>query len=188
MSSDPPSPRGDLDVLLEQAAQFDWSEPSQAEPDVQATQNMLVFPVGSHVYAIDAHEIVEVVGTRKITPLPGAPRYVPGVFVYHREVVALLDLGVWFGHQKEALAHGVTSSRVAVVRSQDMVVGFDVGEDAHLVERVQQGEPGLMESLDPKVAHVTRDIYASAQGLVVVLDVGRLCQTAAPESGRSEGV
>ena len=181
------SQKEDLDLLLEQAAQFDWSDADQPQEPLGAMQNVLVFGLGGHFYALDAQEIQEVVGSRKVTPLPGAPASISGVFVYHREVVALLELDLWFGHRVGGEPKETTSSRVAVVRSKEALVGFDVGDEAQLVERVQQDEPELMEALDPAIAQVIKGVYAGAQGLVALLDVEKLCESVARQGERGGG-
>ena len=57
----------------------------------------LLLPLGSDLYAIELPVVREVVPAPRLTPLPGAPAGVLGVFSLRGEVVPALDTAVLLG-------------------------------------------------------------------------------------------
>lgn len=72
----------------------------------------LQFRMGGDRYALDVHEVVEVLPLRQMKQVPEAPPWVAGVFVHRGVAVPALDLGVLaFGQPAQAR----TSTRLVLV-------------------------------------------------------------------------
>ena len=59
--------------------------------------SVLLLPLGDDLYAVELSRVREVVPSPAITPLPGAPEAVLGVFSLRGDVVPALDTGVLLG-------------------------------------------------------------------------------------------
>jgi purine-binding chemotaxis protein CheW len=98
------------------------SEEMTAEQD-DATEQFVIFRIGSDEFAIGVAEIEEVVALPpRLTRLPGAPAFVQGVMNLRGSVVPVIDQGQRFGTQPVA---GVRA-RVIVMRIGDLCAGFVV--------------------------------------------------------------
>ncbi|MBD2838112.1 purine-binding chemotaxis protein CheW [Pseudomonas sp. JM0905a] len=72
----------------------------------------LQFRMGGDRYALDVHEVVEVLPLRQLKQVPEAPEWVAGVFSHRGALVPVLDLGILaFGQPAQAR----TSTRLVLV-------------------------------------------------------------------------
>lgn len=72
----------------------------------------LQFRMGGDRYALDVHEVVEVLPLRRLKQVPEAPEWVAGVFSHRGVLVPVLDLGTLaFGQPSRAR----TSTRLVLV-------------------------------------------------------------------------
>jgi chemotaxis-related protein WspB len=72
----------------------------------------LQFRMGGDRYALDVHEVVEVLPLQRLKQLPEAPAWVAGVFAHRGALVPVLDLGVLaYGQPAQAR----TSTRLVLV-------------------------------------------------------------------------
>ncbi|MNT43920.1 Chemotaxis protein CheW [compost metagenome] len=73
----------------------------------------LLFRIGADRYALDARDIVEVLGLRAFKQVPGAPPWVAGVMGRRGEAVPVIDMSALAG---AGAAAAVTSTRLTLVR------------------------------------------------------------------------
>lgn len=73
----------------------------------------LLFRIGADRYALDAADVVEVLGMRPFKQVPGTPAWVAGMFDCHGAAVPAIDLSALAG---AGAAAQVTSTRLALVR------------------------------------------------------------------------
>ncbi|KRC86450.1 Chemotaxis protein CheW [compost metagenome] len=82
----------------------------------------LLFRIGADRYALDAGDIVEVLGLRAFKQVPGAPGWVAGMTDRRGAAVPVIDLSALAG---EGAAAAVSSTRLAMVRYR---AGMQAGE------------------------------------------------------------
>jgi chemotaxis-related protein WspB len=106
----------------------------------------LVFQVGRERYAVEVASLVAVVPCPTLRPVPHAPAHVLGVFVYHGQVVPIVDAGRLFGGEP---CPDRMSSRVLLISYRAAgdvrTIGLRV-ERATEVRRLdpsQMADPGL---------------------------------------------
>jgi len=72
---------------------------SAVEPaaGVSGGAQYLTFTLGEENYGIDILRVREIKGLTPVTPIPGAPRFVPGVMNLRGSVIPVVDLRLRFG-------------------------------------------------------------------------------------------
>ena len=126
----------------------------------------LLIAVHDDWYAIELREVREVVPSPVVTPLPGAPPGLLGVFNLRGEVLPLFDIGVLLG-----LAPCPVDVRVAVAATLDGPAGLTV---AGQPERVELGDDAGPAQRPSGIAR-----FAVGDRAVTLLDVDRLLGRAA---------
>lgn len=129
-------------------------------------------------YAFEADLVTEVVRVGRLTRLPAAPSFLPGVFTHRGEVLALLDPNQLLG--QTAMAHS-DNARCAIVHCGQWKVALR----AEAVE-------GLVaiptKSLQPPPASVSaaaeflKAVGEDARGTIGVLDLPRIVDVARARS------
>ena len=61
------------------------------------SREVLVFILGKEEYGVDILKVQEIRGYGKVTPIPGAPDYLKGVFNLRGIIVPVIDMRVKFG-------------------------------------------------------------------------------------------
>jgi len=84
------------------------SSPGRRSPG----QLFLLFSMGSDRYALDVHEVVEVLPLRRFKQIPAAPAWVAGLFVFRGTPVPVIDLSAQALGQPAVVR---TSTRLVVV-------------------------------------------------------------------------
>lgn len=144
-------------ILVQRASRFAERE----DEEVEASLEVLCFAVGGERYAVRMTEVIVVLETSGIAPLPGTPKKVLGALAARGDVVVVLDL-----RQHLGLTGGGMSdlSRVVVVKTPDGPLGLA----AESVEgRLEIPLSTLGAAVDGPFQLVTSDRLA-------VLDLSRL--------------
>lgn len=94
------------------------TDPAACAPSAAASAGAgrrlyLLFRIGADLYALDAADIVEVLGLRTFKQVPGAPAWVAGVMGRRGMAVPVIDMSALAG---AGAAAAVTSTRLAMVR------------------------------------------------------------------------
>ncbi len=106
--------------------------------------NCLRFSMGDGLYGLNTEEVVEIVPRIGLTPIVGAPDYVPGYFTYRGRVVPVVDMSrLTTGTAAEALL----SSRIAVVRyGNARLLGLLLENATHMQDTAEMGAEGEQDS------------------------------------------
>ncbi|MDQ6993031.1 MAG: chemotaxis protein CheW [Mariprofundus sp.] len=129
-------------VLLIRAARL-----AKKEKDVEAakgTEAYLLFRLGKDaLYGIESHYLIEVMGARQLTRLPGAPAAVIGLFNWRGKILSVLDVALLidFPDQSSVQHHEmivVQCGAVHVAICVDELLGFQYFDP-------QQLEPAMGE-------------------------------------------
>lgn len=89
------------------------SPPSAASGAAARRRLYLLFRIGADRYALDAADVIEVLGMRTFKQVPGTPPWVLGMFDRRGAAVPAIDLSALAG---VGTAARVTSTRLALVR------------------------------------------------------------------------
>jgi chemotaxis-related protein WspB len=91
-----------------------WAPASDANAARAAARRLyLLFRIGGDRYALDAGDVVEVLGMRMLKQVPGAPAWVAGMLDRRGVPVPVIDMSQLAG---KSAAAAVTSTRLALVR------------------------------------------------------------------------
>jgi len=156
-----------LYTLLERGGVDEHAEEVAAE---ELGDELLLFSVGDHRYAIATESVKAVVASSLITYLPGMPAYVVGVFNHHGKVTAALDLANFEGREPTGEAE-----RMIVVESDgDLHAAFKVSG----IDGIAR--PYVSEHKEP-LPHLRDRAYVRSQlrndnNVYTMLDAMRLLQ------------
>jgi purine-binding chemotaxis protein CheW len=130
------------------------------------------FRVDQHLYALPLDRVDRVLRMVAITPVPEAPRWVPGVIDMHGRVVPVVDLRRRLECPSKVVA---LDDRLLIVRTNDQTIALMVDAVTEMLEvpadHVELSGNGF--SLPPHVAGVIR----SPNSLILILRADRLLQS-----------
>jgi purine-binding chemotaxis protein CheW len=161
-----------------------------ANPSVSATEigtalDLACFETRGRVYGIDVLQIREIVRSREVTPLPGAPGLIEGVIDLRGVVIPVVDLGRVLRVEP---AEAVADHRIAILEVEDMVLGLrvDAVVDVIAVDGSQVDAPPALATRAgyDSVSQIVRRADAPPV-LVLCLEhlLERVCQSALPPAG-----
>ncbi|AEF21127.1 chemotaxis protein CheW [Pseudomonas fulva] len=132
-------------------------------------QLFLLFSMGSDRYALDVHEVVEVLPLRRCKQIPAAPAWVAGLFVFRGTPVPVIDLTA---HALGQPAVVRTSTRLVVVHYQSRWLGLILEQASDTLRSPAEAFVG--SGLDLPNARYLGPVLKSEQGLVQWVRVGDL--------------
>jgi chemotaxis signal transduction protein len=107
----------------------------QADPGpVSASLPVLVFRLGTELYAVELQDLAEVFPFAQCAAVPGAPKEFPGVINMRGELRAVLDLGLLLGLPENT---DRDSGFVLMLRQQ----GREIGLKVDLIEDLREIRP-----------------------------------------------
>jgi len=132
---------------------------------------LVVFRLGPEAYALQLHEVREIIMVGLITPVPRAPGFIEGVLNLRGEVMPVMDLRTRFGLEKVAATN---LSRIIITPIGGVFTGLVVdavdevmGVDERRLEEPPRVTTGGANTYIHKVARTGR-------GVVFLLDIQRL--------------
>jgi chemotaxis-related protein WspB len=138
---------------------------------------VLVFHIGRERYALPLASIERVLPVAGLTPLPGAPRFVPGLLDLHGEAVPVIDLSRLAGSPPDAVRY---DTRILLLEVQVAGRRRRLGLKAERVSGVAEIGGPLMDAgviaapwLGPVAAAPTPGPDAQA-GMLQLLEPARL--------------
>ena len=136
--------------------------PAEKDDEASGKRFVLTFSLGKERYAIDVQLVRLVRSVDKIFPVPGTPRFYPGVVNVRGSILTALDLRVFFDMP---IDEGDKPHELIVVETNDLQIGLL----AHHVYDVVSVPDTTVEAIDDiRYAHgVTADH-------LVLLDIARL--------------
>ena len=137
--------------------------PSQA---VSARVQLLTFRVADEWYALDVRCVRRVEPCPELTPVPGAPSAIPGVFASQGQLIAVLDPRAVLGLPAPAAGDQLF---VVIARDGDLCAGLL----ADWVDEVVQVDAGAVEPPSAGASYATGLTHLRG-ALVSVLNAGAL--------------
>ncbi len=149
-------------ILRQRAAAL--ARPIAAAESV-ARVDALEFRIGAEKFAVETAFVREVYPLKEITSLPGTPDFILGAMNVRGQVVAVNDLGKWFGLPE---SERTARSKVIILRDGEMECGF-LADDILGTRSITQNEmevslPTLTGIRAEYLKGVTRDRIALLDG------------------------
>lgn len=162
-----------------------WAPASDASAARAAARRLyLLFRIGGDRYALDAGDVVEVLGLRVLKQVPGAPAWVAGMLDRRGVPVPVIDMSQLAGR---GAAAAVTSTRLALVRyggdAADAADAADAGNGGRLLGLILEQatetvhyDPAAFKpyGLDNPGARYLGPVLSDAQGMVQAVKVADL--------------
>jgi len=77
-------------------------ENNKAQIDVDSEERFSVFQIAEMQFGLNVLYIKEVIKLTRITRLPNAPHYIPGIINFRGKIISVVDLALFFGLNKNA--------------------------------------------------------------------------------------
>lgn len=150
----------------------DLMEDSNDEEENTQQNKYLLFPLGSEVYGIPIHTVINIVELQKITAVPDVPPYIKGLINLRGNVLPVIDLRLRF-HLPERAYDDRTC--IIVAKSAGQTFGM-------IVDTVAEVQDIPADRIEPPVQVMNRDVnrqYIMGLGKVgdsirILLDVEKL--------------
>ncbi len=140
-----PSPAQKVAILRRRAEELAASRPALAAGQEADTLAVLVFDLDGEPYALELDFVREVYPVASITPIPGAPPFVPGILNVRGEIFSVVNLKTFFGLPDSPLT---PQSKAIILESEAM--SFAILADAtRQVERIP------LQAIQPPPATLT---------------------------------
>src|SRR5512133_84113 len=150
------------DAILEQRAQVLAKEHELQTQHLRGNETVIV-DAGSLRLGIGIGALREIVPTGEITVLPGVPQWMLGLVQLRGELLAVIDVGVWWN-----LAGAATRTSIAVVEGDRGALGIAI--DAVLeMRRIEDDE--LDEGLSAEASSRRPSVRGVTHDLIHILDV-----------------
>jgi purine-binding chemotaxis protein CheW len=146
MEANPRSPER-ARALMDERARFLARVPAETVP-AAAMLEVVTFHLAGERYAIEAPHVREVIRLIELTPLPGAPDFFAGVTNLRGHILAVIDLGKFFGLADKGLTD---LTRVIVLGAE-------------------RAEFGILADAAPEVTRLRADQVLEALGSVAGKD------------------
>lgn len=158
------------------------ASPASRSDAAQAGRLYLQFRLGADRYALDVHDVIEVLPLPALKRLPEAPAWVAGLYAHRGELLPVLDLSqLAFGHS----APRRTSTRLVLVRyrlepqAMEQHLGLILEQATHTLRR----DPAAFRDyeLDNGSARYLGPVLEDEQGLLQRVRVDQLLTDEARE-------
>lgn len=139
-----------------------------------AEVQMVVFKLEKEEFAVDIHQVKEVLKMSRVTPLPQSAHYIEGVINLRGEVIPVVDLRKRFELPEGERAE---QTRIIIVEIQDSNVGLIVDS----VSEVLRLSSSAIQSPPERVAGTRTDLIKGvgkvADRLLIVLNLDKILAT-----------
>lgn len=150
-----------------------------AERALEEQAQMVVFRLAGEFYAVDIHQVREIIRVPEITRVPRTPEFVEGVINLRGSVIPIIDLRKRFGMEA---ARANDEQRIVVVELDDKTLGVIVDAVTEVLridrDKIEPPSPYIV-SLDTQ--YIT-GIARLDERLVIMLDVDRVLSTGEREA------
>jgi len=139
------------------------------------SDHYILFTVNGTSYALPSEHVAHVEMVEQVTRVPNAASYVDGVVFSRGQVVPALNMRARFGFERVPID---IATRLLVVQSQGRTVGL-------LVDTCREFLTIPISAIHPPgdamaAAHYFEGVATIADRLIIVLDLGKLLESAEP--------
>ena len=162
--------KSDMQILAKRAAELakPFKSLAHIHNQIQESLNLLVFHLGPEAYAIDANQVLEVVPTEALTPLPSLPPYIVGVLPVRGMIWSIVDLRIFFNIPRRGISD---HPRAILVETDSLRFGILTDSTLDIVQRESLSPPPEITEKIPR--NVVRGMLDE---MTVVLDLNILAQ------------
>lgn len=162
----PLTPERMRDILRRRAAALSREPETSRENDTGF--DLVIFMLAHETYGIESAFVREVYPLRSLTPIPGAPAYVPGVTNVRGRILPVIDIKIWFGLPDQGLTD---LNKVVILHNDRATFGI-------LADLVLDVRTVLSSDLQSSLPTLTDKRAAYLKGItsdrLIVLDADRL--------------
>lgn len=150
------------------------NEAATTTVQVTATKQrqLVIFELGEEAYAVDIHQVREIIRIPDITRLPRTPDFIEGVINLRGGVIPVLDLAHRFGRTEATDAS--ETARIVIVELGDQLLGMRVDG----VSEVLSIDSEQIEPPSPYIINVDSQFLTGIarldERLVILLDLNRV--------------
>lgn len=135
------------------------------------TRQLVVFSIADEVYAVDIHQVKEIIRVPEITRVPRTPEFVEGVVNLRGSVIPVIDLRKRLGFEAGEAGR---DQRIVVMEMGEQTVGMIVDSVSEVLQvAVEDIEPPSPYVLSIDSQYIV-GIAKLEERLVILLDAGRV--------------
>lgn len=161
-------PQNQRDILKSRAAALAMKVQADSTPEAGETMEAVSFEMAGEVYGIELAFIREVLPLKQLTPLPGVPAFVSGIFNLRGEILSVVDLRVLLELDSGSRAPG---RHILILSSPDMAFGIEV-EAITGIQRIPENR--LQPALPTMSGLRKKYLKGLSDSGVAILDGGKL--------------
>ncbi len=131
----------------------------------------VTFHLDNEVYGITVMQVMEVLRSVEITPVPGAPDYVLGIINLRGNVVTVIDTRKRFSLPSKELDD---LSRIVIIESSGQVLGMLVDCVAEVVY-LQESEIDMAPNIgNDDSSRFIQGVHSKNDSLLILIDINKL--------------
>lgn len=143
--------------ILRQRALLLKREPEKEE-EVGSVLNGIEFLLGEERYFVDSNFVVEVAHLKELTPLPGTPPYILGIFNIHGKILAVISLKKLLNLPENAITN---HNRIIFIEYNGIELGIladeIMGTKTIRTNNFQLNVPGISEKQEGFLTGITKE-------------------------------
>ena len=137
--------------------------------NINDAKQYIVVNIGSERYGIDIQYVDNIVRMTRITRIPKAQEYFPGVINIRGEIIPVMSLRVRFGLEQDVITN---ASRILIIKIEPQAaVGIIVDEVKNVITIEEDQIERVSSNTDPEKAQFINGVGKHEEGLVTLLNL-----------------
>ncbi len=133
------------------------------------TKQYIVVNIGNERYGIDIQYVNNIVRMQRITRIPKAQDYFPGVINIRGEIIPVMSLRVRFGLEPDVVTN---ATRILIIKIEPQAaVGIIVDEVKNVITIDEEKIDRVSNNADPEKAQYINGVGKHEEGLVTLLNL-----------------
>jgi len=133
------------------------------------TKQYIVVNIGNERYGIDIQYVNNIVRMQRITRIPKAQDYFPGVINIRGEIIPVMSLRVRFGLEPDVVTN---ATRILIIKIEPQAaVGIIVDEVKNVITIEEEKIDRVNNNADPEKAQYINGVGKHEEGLVTLLNL-----------------
>ena len=129
----------------------------------------IVVNIGNERYGIDIQYVDNIVRMQRITRIPKAQEYFPGVINIRGEIIPVMSLRVRFGLESDVITN---ATRILIIKIEPQAaVGIIVDEVKNVITIEEDKIDRVSSNTDPEKAQYINGVGKHEEGLVTLLNL-----------------
>ncbi len=137
--------------------------------NINEAKQYIVVNIGSERYGIDIQYVDNIVRMQRITRIPKAQDYFPGVINIRGEIIPVMSLRVRFGLEPDVIT---SATRILIIKIEPQAaVGIIVDEVKNVVSIDEEMIDRVSSNTDPEKTQYMNGVGKHEEGLVTLLNL-----------------